>query len=60
MLKSWHDSAWDDYLRWQVEDRKTLRRINSLIKGIERNGYETTGKPELVAAPFHGPWISCG
>lgn len=47
MIKIWSDRAWDDYLSWQTEDKKTLKRINELIKDIERNGLSTgTGKPE--------------
>jgi len=38
MTKVWDEDAWDDYLYWQTEDRKTLKRINQLIKDIERNG----------------------
>jgi len=36
--KTWADEAWDDYLYWQTQDKKTLKRINLLIKDIERNG----------------------
>ena len=43
MLISWHESAWADYLWWQTQDRKTLRRINAMIKAIQRNGYEAPG-----------------
>jgi toxin YoeB len=47
MTKIWSDKAWDDYLSWQTEDKKTLKRINDLIKDIERNGLsEGIGKPE--------------
>jgi toxin YoeB len=47
MTKIWSDKAWDDYLSWQTEDRKTLKRINELIKDIERNGLsDGIGKPE--------------
>lgn len=56
MLKSWHDSAWDDYLYWQTQDKKTLRKINSLIKGIERNGYATEGSPEPLSGDLSGWW----
>jgi toxin YoeB len=35
--KLWSDKAWDDYLYWQTQDKKTLRRINRLVKDIERN-----------------------
>lgn len=49
MTKIWSDKAWDDYLSWQTEDKKTLKRINSLIKDIERNGLsDGIGKPELL------------
>ena len=47
MNKLWSDKAWDDYLYWQQQDRKTLRRINDLVKDIERNGRSSgIGKPE--------------
>lgn len=47
MTKIWSDKAWDDYLSWQTEDKKTLKRINQLIKDIERNGLsDGIGKPE--------------
>lgn len=38
MIKVWHDRAWSDYLMWQERDKKTLRRINRLIRDIERAG----------------------
>ena len=38
--------AWYEYTGWQLEDKKTLKRINALIKDIERNGYTGIGKPE--------------
>lgn len=45
--KIWAPEAWDDYVWWQTQDRKTLKRINSLIKDIERGSmYEGIGKPE--------------
>lgn len=56
MHKIWHDDAWDDYLYWQVQDKKTLRRINQLIKDIERNGYDGIGKPEPLKHDLHGFW----
>jgi toxin YoeB len=46
MTKIWHDDAWSDYLYWQTQDKKTLRRINQLMKDIERNGNHGIGKPE--------------
>ena len=49
MIKIWADKAWDDYLSWQMEDRKTLKRINDLIKDIETNGLSHgIGKPEFL------------
>ncbi|MFG6384494.1 MAG: Txe/YoeB family addiction module toxin [Lachnospiraceae bacterium] len=47
MNKLWADRAWDDYLYWQQQDKKVLKRINELIKDIERNGVSKgIGKPE--------------
>lgn len=39
-------SAWDNYLYWQTQDKKTLKRINQLLKDIQRNCFEGIGKPE--------------
>ena len=36
MKKVWFDEAWDDYLHWQTQDKKTLKRIHALLKDIER------------------------
>lgn len=44
MIKAWSDEAWEDYTYWQKQDKKTLRRINLLIKDIDRNGYDGIGK----------------
>ncbi len=45
--KYWSDKAWDDYLYWQTQDKKTLLKINKLVKDIERNGLSKgIGKPE--------------
>jgi toxin YoeB len=46
MEKVWADEAWDDYVYWQSQDRKTLKKINTLIKDIERNGTQGIGKAE--------------
>jgi len=52
MTKIWSDKAWDDYLSWQTEDKKTLKRINQLVKDIERNGLSKgIGKPEPLKYP---------
>lgn len=48
--------AWEDYVYWQTEDRKTLKRINLLIADIERNGYEGIGKPEALRGDLSGYW----
>lgn len=40
------ETGWLDYLYWQEQDKKTLRRVNKLIQDIERNGYDGLGKPE--------------
>lgn len=55
MIKHWTDAAWEDYLYWQSQDKKTLKRINSLIKDIERNGnMEGIGKPEPLQYNLQG------
>ena len=47
--KRWNDQAWDDYVHWQTEDKKTAKRINDLVKDIERNGLNKgIGKPEKL------------
>lgn len=48
-------AAWDDYLYWQTQDRKTLKRINQLLKDIDRNGVlNGIGKPEPLVGNLHG------
>ena len=56
MIKAWTDAAWEDYLYWQREDKKTLRRINQLLSDIDRNGYKGIGKPEPLKDNFQGYW----
>ena len=56
MNKVWSDIAWEDYLFWQTEDKKTLKKINSLIKDIDRNGYNCKGKPEPLKGNLSGYW----
>lgn len=56
MIKIWSDQAWDDYLYWQNQDRRTLKRINQLIRDIERNAYEGIGKPEPLKYELQGFW----
>ena len=50
----WAKSAWDDYLYWQTQDKKTLKRINTLIKDIQRSSYEGIGKPEPLKGDLTG------
>ena len=53
--KIWSDEAWEDYLYWQLQDKKTLKRINQLIKDIERNGeLEGIGNPEALKGDLQG------
>lgn len=52
----WEDRAWEDYLRWQEQDRKTLRRINALVKDTMRNPFEGIGKPEALKHGLSGLW----
>jgi toxin YoeB len=56
MLKSWHDTAWEDYIFWQKQDKRTLGKINSFLKDIERNGYNGIGKPEPLKGNLSGWW----
>ena len=46
MRKIWHDEAWEEYKEWQSKDKKILKKINTLIESIDRNGYSSIGKPE--------------
>lgn len=52
----WDERAWQDYLGWQQEDKKTLKRINALIKDIQRNAFEGIGKPEALKGNLSGFW----
>lgn len=56
MRKIWFDEAWEDYLYWQTNDKKTLKKVNELIKDSERNGYSGLGKPEPLKGDFSGFW----
>ena len=55
-MKVWTDDAWEDYLYWQKQDKKTLKRINQLIRDIDRNGYTGIGKPEPLRGNLSGYW----
>ncbi|MBQ8639134.1 MAG: Txe/YoeB family addiction module toxin [Lachnospiraceae bacterium] len=50
------DRAWDDYCYWLDEDKKTLKRINTLVKDIQRNRFEGIGKPEPLKGNLSGWW----
>ena len=56
MIKAWTDVAWEDYVWWQTQDKKTLRRINKLIKEIDRKPFEGLGKPEPLKFDLSGLW----
>jgi toxin YoeB len=50
------EQAWEDYLYWQAQDKKTLKRINTLLKEIMRTPFEGTGKPEALKHALAGYW----
>lgn len=52
----WFEDAWNDYLYWQTQDKKTLRKINTLLKDIQRNPFIGIGEPEPLRSTFSGWW----
>lgn len=56
MNRIWYDRAWDDYLYWQSQDKKTLKRINQLIRDAERDPFNGIGKPEPLKGDLSGFW----
>ena len=56
MNKLWTDDAWNDYLYWSTQDKKTLKRINQLLKDIDRNQFDGIGKPEPLKYELQGFW----
>ena len=56
MNKAWSDNAWEDYTYWQTQDRKTLRKINDLLKDIERDPFGGIGNPEPLKHEWQGFW----
>ena len=54
MKKVFADPAWEDYVYWQMQDKKILKRINDLIKATERSPYEGIGKPEPLKHSLAG------
>jgi toxin YoeB len=52
----WTAAAWQDYLYWQKQDRKTLRRINRLLAAAIRDPFAGSGKPEALKGGLSGFW----
>lgn len=52
----WEDRAWSDYLYWQSIDKKTLKRINIILKDIQRSTFDGIGKPEPLKGNLNGWW----
>lgn len=55
-LLAWTDEAWDSYVYWQGQDKKTLKRINKLINDVKRSPFEGIGKPEPLKENLTGFW----
>ena len=55
-LLTWTKEAWSDYVYWQSQDKKTLKRINKLIQDTQRNPFEGIGKPEPLKENLAGFW----
>lgn len=56
MNKVWSDDAWEEYIAWQMQDKKTLKRINLLLKDAEHHPFEGIGKPEPLRGELSGFW----
>ena len=56
MILSFADDAWSDYLYWEQQDKKILKKINRLIKEIERNPFDGIGEPEPLKYNWSGYW----
>ena len=56
MKKTWDDDAWEQYIYWQTQDSRTLKKINKLLQDIDRGGYEGLGKPEPLKGNWAGYW----
>jgi len=52
----WFEEAWEDYVSWQSQDKKTIKRINLLLQDSQRNGYNGIGKPEPLKGELSGFW----
>jgi toxin YoeB len=53
---SFHPQAWDDYLHWQLADKAVLKKINNLIRDIQRDPFDGIGKPEQLKQNLSGYW----
>jgi toxin YoeB len=54
--KTFSDAAWEDYLYWQSQDKKTLKKINALLRDIDRDPFGGIGKPEALKEDLSGYW----
>lgn len=52
----WHKSGWEDYLYWQAADKKIMKRINTLIKDIQRHPFDGVGNPEPLKHQWSSYW----
>ncbi len=55
-ILSWTKESWADYVYWQGQDRKTLKRINELVEDTKRSPFEGMGKPEALKENLSGFW----
>lgn len=56
MRIEWDEEAWEDYVYWQSQDRKTLKKINDLLKDAQRSPFSGKGKPEPLKNRLSGYW----
>ena len=56
MNKIFYDQGFEDFLYWQANDKKIFKKINELLKDIDRNGYNCMGKPEPLKGNYAGFW----
>jgi len=56
LKKLWTDRGWEDYLYWQIQNKNMIKKINQIIKDIERNPFKGIGKPEPLKNNLSGWW----
>ena len=56
MQKAWTDYAWENYLYWHTQDKKTLKRIHTILKDMDRDPFSGIGKPEPLKDNKQGYW----